>query len=150
VAFSPDGRTLASASADHTIQLWNLRSHTPLGQPLNEHTATVSSVAFSPDGRTLASAGADHTIRLWDTHERKPLGVPLTGHRAGVRSVAFSPDGRTLVSGSDDKTVYRWENILWHDSAELQAEICNLVGTGLSKNEWAQYTAGISYRRSCP
>jgi WD40 repeat protein len=70
VAFSPDGRTLASGSDDHTIWLWNVTDPAhpaPLGQPLQGHTDTVWSVAFSPDGHTVASGSADHTIRVWPT-----------------------------------------------------------------------------------
>jgi len=66
VAFSPDGRTLASASDDNTLRLWDVHTDKQLGQPLRGHTDAVESVAFSPDGRTLASAGADRTVRLWE------------------------------------------------------------------------------------
>jgi ABC-type arginine transport system ATPase subunit len=70
VAFSPDGHTLATASADGTVRLWNtaqLAQPEPSGRPLTGHTKAVESVAFSPDGHTLASAGDDGTVRLWDT-----------------------------------------------------------------------------------
>ena len=66
VAFSPDGKTLASASSDKTVILWDVASRKPLGEPLKGHQSAVLSVAFSPDGKTLASASADRTVILWD------------------------------------------------------------------------------------
>ncbi|MGI9098264.1 MAG: helix-turn-helix domain-containing protein [Solirubrobacteraceae bacterium] len=150
VAFSPDGRTLASSSADGTVRLWNVHARRSLGVPLRGHDGPVASVAFSPDGRTLASASYDHTVRLWDTRTHRQLGVPLNGHTKPVEDVAFSPDGRTLVSAGDDSTVRVWNGLLWHDFGELRTEVCQLVGSGLSKADWARYVADISYRNSCP
>jgi serine/threonine protein kinase/Tol biopolymer transport system component len=109
VAFSPDGRTLASGSEDHTIKLWDAASGQLL-RTLQGHSAIVRSVAFSPDGHTLASGGygQDHTIKLWDAASGQLLRT-LEGHSSIVFSVAFSPDGRTLASGSGDYTIKLWD-----------------------------------------
>ncbi len=115
LAFAPDGRTLATASTDRTVRLWDLSNRDqprPLGAPLTGHTDEVWAVAFASDGRTLATGSADRTVRLWDFSNRdqpRPLGAPLTGHTNTVYAVAFASDGRTLATGSADRTVRLWD-----------------------------------------
>lgn len=67
IAFSDDGKYLASASEDNTVRLWDIETSTAIGEPLLGHSSSVNSVAFSPDGRSLASASNDNIVRLWDT-----------------------------------------------------------------------------------
>ena len=111
VAFSPDGNTLASASWDQTVRLWDVETEQLL-HILTGHTNEVLSVAFSLDGKTLVSSDWDGTIRLWNPSTGK-LKRTLTDHRGGVGSVVFSPDGKMLASGSADQTVLLWNTTTW-------------------------------------
>ena len=108
VAFSPDGRMLASGGGG--ISLWDVSTGDRL-QTLHGHKKWVNSVSFSPDGRVLASGGDDTTVRLWDVSTGEHLfTLEETGSRirSAVLSVDFSPDGRTLVSGNW-RYVYVWD-----------------------------------------
>ena len=107
VAFSPDGKTIVTASWDLTVRLWDIATGEQLG-PTIRHDGPVRGVSFSPDGRTLATASNDRTARLWDIASGKPIGPAMT-HPAIVFAITYSPDGRTLATGCGDGGVRLWD-----------------------------------------
>lgn len=106
IAWSPDGRTLASGSADQTVGLWDVET-AELRRTLKGHKDFVRSVSWSPDGKALASASNDRTIRVWNSATGE-VWHTLKGHSSLVNSAQWSPDGRTIASGSDDYTIRVW------------------------------------------
>ena len=101
VAFSPDGKTIATGSWDKTARLWDLKTGRPIG-PTIQHQESVRGVAFSPDGRWLATASNDKTARVWDVATGQPITPPLE-HSGFVFCIAFSPDGRKVLTGCLDR-----------------------------------------------
>lgn len=108
VAYSPDGKTLASSgSSDGTIQLWHVDSG-DLMQTLAGHTEAVTALTFAPDSKTLVSGSNDDTLRVWES----PTGTlrrVLAGHGNDVKAVVFSRDGKRIASGSKDTSVRLWD-----------------------------------------
>ncbi|WP_413803701.1 hypothetical protein [Streptomyces iranensis] len=139
VAYSPDGRTIATGSEDRTIKLWDARTHWPRGT-LTGHTEGVSALAFSRDGRTLASGGNDRTVRLWNLRTQRTTAI-LPGPTNSVMSVAVSADGHT-VAAATGSAVRLWDARSGRVMADLTGHSAYVVAVAFSRDGRTLASAG--------
>ncbi|MBD2680958.1 MULTISPECIES: caspase family protein, partial [Nostoc] len=130
VAFSPNGKTIASASDDNSVKLWDAATG-KLISTLNGHSSAVISVAFSPNGKTIASASDDNSVKLWNAATGKLISS-LNGHSSAAINVAFSPDSKTIASASDDKTVKLWDAATGKEISTLKGHSKGVRGVAFS------------------
>ncbi|MFN6567200.1 protein kinase domain-containing protein [Dendronalium sp. ChiSLP03b] len=107
IAFSPDGKILATASDDNTIKLWEVNTG-QLISTMSGHSWSVVAIAFTADGKTLISASWDKTVKLWRVSTAEEI-ASLCGHVDSVSAVAVSPVAQLIASGSRDKTIRLWK-----------------------------------------
>jgi len=132
IAFSPDGKRLASGSHDQTVRLWDIDTGQCL-KTLHGHTGSIQAVVFNADGTCLASGSHDQTVRLWNSHDWRCFQV-LQGHTRQILSVLFTPDGKWLVTGSDDQTVRLWDTRTGECMRRLEIRINWVLSIALSPN----------------
>ena len=123
VAFSPDGKHIATASSDGTARVWDAATGHPV-VTLKGHAAKVTCVAFSPDGTRIATASFDGTAKVWDAASVGQALLTLKGHTNRINAIAFSPDGSRIATASVDGTARIWE---WEAMSE-GAVLLTLVG----------------------
>ncbi|WP_229854106.1 nSTAND1 domain-containing NTPase [Streptomyces filipinensis] len=141
VAFSPDGRTLATSveGRDGAVRLWDTGTGR-LERSLTGHPAWVWAMTFSPDGRTLATAALDHGVQLWSPATGR-LRTGLPGPRDAF-SLAFSPDGHTLATAGDDRGVELWDTASAHLRRTLGPPTSEMLSVAYSPDGRTLATGG--------
>jgi len=177
LAYSPDGRLLATENADRTLSLWEIASGkerallgtaaTPVGQPAAAFGIAVAgggpvlggpltpaTLAFSPEGDLLATRGPGNAVRVWEVALAKEVGL-FKGHDGAIGTVSFAPHGKTIASGSADTTILVWDVAALNREpkravVELQAEELKTLWSDLVGDDADKASSSIRRLASAP
>jgi WD40 repeat protein len=144
LAYSPDGKYLASGGRNDVVRLWDATTG-QLMRTFKEHW--VWAVAFSPDGKYLATGGATKVVRLWDVNSGKELHQGR-GHKATIKSLAFTPDSGGVISGSDDHSVRLWSVLNGTQEAVYEGHTWGVNGVATSPAKIKMSLASVSTDRT--
>lgn len=142
VAAAPDGHTVAAATIDGAVRVWDTRNGGRAWSPPG-NACGAATVAISPDSHRLACAGTDGTIHLWDLRTHRPAGDLPTAHAGTVLTLVFSPDGRLLASGGSDRTVTLWDTAGSSRWATLQGHTNTINTARFSSDGTVLYTGSV-------
>ena len=144
VAFSPDGRLLATGTDDGKVALSNADDGTQAGPTIPAATGPIDPVSFSPDGRLLAASSGDQTASLWDLATHKPVGGSFPVTQGAIPTAQFAPDGDLVIVGLSDATIWPMDPAVWKEFA------CRAAGRDLTNAEWEDLLPDRPYQPTCP
>ncbi|MGI5240909.1 Hsp70 family protein [Dactylosporangium sp. CA-139066] len=139
VAWSPDGKTIATSSVDHTARLWNAATGQPIAT-LTGHTNSVGKIVYSPDGESVVTVSGDATIRLWNAANGQPIDT-YHGSAFIISTVVFSRDGGLLATGSLGENGIR----LW--STATRAQVREIVTEPTVTSGLPHFVSAIAFSR---